>query len=319
MRKEDYAYAVASIRQSQNTLLKSDVFSRLLDAKDFDEALKILNEIGYIKDLDSLSQKLSNKENETFEYLKSIAPHPHLLNFLVVKNDYHNIKAYLKSLVIKEDAKKYFLYPTTFNPLLLMDEGKRNLDLPKFATHALNEVYPILTKTLDGQIVDSYLDKLSIETYLELAKETDSEFCIDLSNTFAALINIKIAIRAQRTNKSREFLEIAIAKCDKIDDKKLIHYSLKGKDSLLNYIKSVGFNDALINLEKSNQNFEKWCDDLIIKKAKETNLISFGIEPLVGYFYMVQNEIKNLRIILSSINSKEDKLKIKERMRLLNV
>ena len=44
--------------------------------------------------------------------------------------------------------------------------------------------------------------------------------------------------------------------------------------------------------------FEKVADDFITEYIGEAKHISFGIEPLIGYIWAKEIELKNVRIIL---------------------
>ncbi|GAI24177.1 unnamed protein product, partial [marine sediment metagenome] len=67
-------------------------------------------------------------------------------------------------------------------------------------------------------------------------------------------------------------------------------------------------NNSLMELEKLSDNF-------ILNFSKIGKYITFGIEPLVGFITAKENDIKNIRIILSGKLNNLSPDKIKERVR----
>ena len=60
---------------------------------------------------------------------------------------------------------------------------------------------------------------------------------------------------------------------------------------------------------------EKFKDNFILNFTKIGKYITFGIEPLIGFITAKENDIKNIRIILSGKLNKNSENKIKERLR----
>ena len=46
--------------------------------------------------------------------------------------------------------------------------------------------------------------------------------------------------------------------------------------------------------------FEKWCDDRLLTLLRGAKTDIDGIAPLAAYWFAVQNEVRNVRIILSA-------------------
>ncbi|MBU1290330.1 V-type ATPase subunit, partial [bacterium] len=87
---------------------------------------------------------------------------------------------------------------------------------------------------------------------------------------------------------------------------KLIHTDYKDIVELgVNYFQK---NNSLMELEKLRDNF-------ILNFSKIGKYVTFGIEPLVGFITAKENDIKNIRIILSGKLNKLSPDQIKERVR----
>jgi len=72
-------------------------------------------------------------------------------------------------------------------------------------------------------------------------------------------------------------------------------------------------------LEKSLSSFERWCEDLLIRKIRPQKYNSFTIDPLAAYLIARDNEIKTVRIILlGKLNQLPEDI-IRERLREMYV
>lgn len=137
---------------------------------------------------------------------------------------------------------------------------------------------------------------------------------IDLNN----IINcIRAKIRGEKKAFIKEFLipegDFKIEKIIEIYDsplsswcEKLIYTDYKNiVETGVNYFQK---NNSLMELEKLRDNF-------ILNFSKIGKYITFGIEPLIGFITAKENDIKNIRIILSGKLNKLSPDQIKERVR----
>ncbi|MCG2820781.1 MAG: V-type ATPase subunit, partial [Candidatus Atribacteria bacterium] len=73
-------------------------------------------------------------------------------------------------------------------------------------------------------------------------------------------------------------------------------------------LKGYQENNSLTEIERLRDNF-------ILDFVKIGKFITFGVEPLIGFITAKENDIKNIRIILSGKLNKLSPSKIKERVR----
>lgn len=318
-RTEDYAYAVASVRQRGIELLDESDISKLCGQKSKDDAIKFLKESEFIAEDKPPDLSLKYKEKDVFEFLKDVAPDEDMLNFMVVKNDFHNIKAYLKSLVQGEKAERFFIEPGVLEPDTLKCEIEKTLEnigrtetlgavcaqdgFSALVSNAVEEVYPILTKTLDGQLVDIMLDRKSLNAMIEYAELTGNRFCKEFADAYVGTADIKIALRAKRAGKGSNFLDLALSGRSKVDKFKLTEASQRGMEALKSYIKTTEFANSVAAFEESDADFERYIDKTVYSKLNGADLISFGIEPLVAFYYKTVMQAKYVRMILASIEA----------------
>ncbi|MEG7530278.1 MAG: V-type ATPase subunit, partial [Hungatella sp.] len=70
---------------------------------------------------------------------------------------------------------------------------------------------------------------------------------------------------------------------------------------------------------KSPSAFERWCDNLLIRRIRPQLTNSFGIGPLAAYILARENEMKSVRIVLSGKLNHLPEHTIRERIREMYV
>jgi len=329
MRDTEYANAVARIRANELNLLNTAQLDLLISADTYESVLNILEEYGWIDhgNRDDINAALKIQAQKTWDLLSEISPDITELEFLITKNDFHNIKAALKDFVstqtlgtlINENIS--FIYPSSIDFSLIKTTvyNKKFDELPFYANDAIKKTYDVLIRTGDGQIADIMLDYMAMQYMVEIAKKTNKKFIINMAELMCVTSNLKTALRSARTGKDRQFLETALFPTKTLDVKALIEASLKGDEALLRYLSNTNYVIAADYIKISTTKFEKWCDDILMEYVQKAKYICLGVEPLIAYYIAKEAEIKNVRIILSCKYNNLSYEVIKERVRNLYV
>ncbi len=310
MKDTNYAYAVANVRVLENNLLSKPFVEQLADSADYNDVNRILADAG----VDGLEDYMV----KTWDFLCEIAPDKKALEFLIVKNDFHNLKSIVKGIVAGTDGKQYCIRPCVLDIDYLEEKlVQREFEqLPKWICETAQQSYGLLTSAMDGQLFDMLIDKASLKAVRSFAELTENEFAQRLAEIVVAVANIKVALRIAGTKKGGAFLDNAFCDCAVLDADELKKSVLKGKDAVFEYIQTTKFS-TLCN--RTTADFERECDNLIIEYLQSAKNISLGPEPLICYYYAREAEWKMLRIISSAKNTGLDTEVIRERMRELYV
>lgn len=322
MRETEYAFAVAKVRANESSLLTAADLEGLIAAKDLDAALKLLTDLDYADfSLVDIDEVLKQKEKSAFEFICDIAPDKNLFDFLIVKNDFHNIKAVLKAIVSNVDYSPFVLEPCLVEPEIIKTavEEKNFSLLPDWAVEPVKQGFNLLTETMDGQRLDIYLDKQYLTVAFNMAKESKEEFSFALVNRQCAIANMLVVSRAAEMGKEKAFIKDALVPCDLFDNDRLVSAALEGKKELAEYIKESGFTDVSENLLKGMVAFERSLDDLLIDFVTSARYQSFGVSPLIAYYLAKVSEIKTIRILISLKRCGMGEKEIRERVRKLYV
>ena len=323
----DYAYAVARIRVNELGLLTSSDIEQLASADSYEAALRFLEEKGWISsESDDVGAALKKQMVNAWKLLREVAPDISVLDFLIVRHDFHNIKAALKEFVsaaafgFENSGGDNFLTPSIADPEQVRD-AVRNKDfdtLPDFAKDAAAQTYDVLIRSADGQLADIMLDASALNATIGKAEMTRSAFVRETAELICATANIKIAFRAARTGRDRQFLNTAL--CDTATlDKDALASAAESVEQLAGFISKTPYGDAAELIKTSGAAFERWCDDRLMSHVYKARYIFLGVEPLIAFYIAKEAEIKNVRIILSCKRNELPYEAIRERVRKVYV
>ena len=323
MDNTQYAFSVASIRVKESALFGQTEMDQLLAIPTYTAALSFLSEHGWEvpSDRTETNQILRLELLRAWNFLCEIAPDISILYPLILRKDYHNLKAGIKSSLSGFEVNTFFLEPSTLSHELLIDAiTHRQFDiLPQPFAAVGEEAYDALVRTSDGQLADILIDSAALTNILAQAKATRNKLVIDLSELFCAAANMKTAIRAARTEKNEEFLQRALSECDTLEKSVLVTEASRGLEPLMAYLSTTVYSAGAALVQESPSAFEKWCDDEGIALLDRTKYEFFGPEPLIAYYFAKEAEIKNVRILLAAKENHLPADKVRQRLRRLYV
>jgi len=336
--QEDYAFANGRIRKLEKGLLNKDILDRMIKSNDIVSALKILTESDlndYSFDLNNPSdfEDLLNQELlHTYSIIKSISK-VSTFNFLYFtfasKYDFHNIKILIKSKYLKKEFSSELISPIgTINIEKLNSaiKDEKYEDIPDSFEFLIKKTFSEYNKFKDPEIIDFVLDR---ERYvmifnkireIEIIEEEEPylrrfiKINIDLNN----IINcIRAKIRGEKKTFTKEFLipegDFKIENLIEVYDSPLSSWFEKLRYTDYKNIIELGVNYFQKN--NSLMELEKLIDNFILNFSKIGKYITFGIEPIVGFITAKENDIKNIRIILSGKLNNLSPDEITERVR----
>jgi len=313
-----YTYAVARIRSKELSLLSDSNIDQLLACKDYKACLQLLIDKGWGNgETQTVEELLTFEREKTWDLIKELVEDLSVFDILLIENDFHNLKAAIKQVYTDTDVPNIYIKNATIDHELIYKAVKEHdfTLIPEYMRESAEEAYTVQLHTGDGQLCDVILDKATLDTIYSKSKESDNELLTQYAEQRIVVADIKIALRGHKTGKSKDFFERAIAKCESLDKSKLIECALAGEEEIFEYLLSTDYADAVQEIKTSASAFEKWCDNLIIKHIKPQKYNPFTLAPLIAYILARENEIKNVRILLSGkLNNLSDD-SIRERLR----
>lgn len=316
--QQDFTYAVARIRFRETKLLSDTDLNALLMSSDADAVMRLLRDKGWGDNTDCRPEELlALEENKLWEFINETVDDISVLNFLLIPNDYHNLKVILKCITRDQEPDSMLIEDSVEDAQAIYKaiKSREYGDLPEYLQEVAQDAMTTLLQTSDGQLCDIIVDKACMEHVYRLGKESKSDIIRLYCELFVVSADIKIAIRCANTKKKLDFIRRALAECDTLDVERLAQAACEGKDEVIAYLGTTEYRSAVDAIESSMSAFEKWCDDYMTNAMKPQKWEPFGIGPVVAYIIARQNEIKAVRMILSAKLNNLSENTIKERLR----
>lgn len=317
-------FAVARTKALETSLLSNSDIDELISCKGFKACINYLIEKGWgnAESGNNMNLILKAETEKTWENIHSMSMDESIFAPLSYPRLYHNLSAAIKDVVTQSDIGNLIYYNDVDIPgsrMRQIIEEKDFYALPEHMRAVAKEALEVMLHTKDGQLCDSIVDRGALVAMEEAAMATHNKFLTDYVKKVVAVTNIRIAVRAARTGKNKEFLDRALAPSNAININRLKTAAVSGEESVLEALSQEGFSDAAEAVRESNSAFERWCDNSIIENIKSQKYISETPGPVIAYLLARENEIKTVRIILTCKQNKVEDAQIKERVREMYV
>lgn len=323
MPETQYVYAVARIRSKELSLINNQFLDQLLAAKSYEECLQLLAGKGWGNSEGNINAEtfLSAEREKTWNLIAEMVKDMSVFDVFLYANDYHNLKAAIKIVCTDSKLTQAFIsHGTVDAQIILKAINERDYTLlPEHMREAAQEALQTLLHTRDGQLCDIIIDKAALDAIYAAGKSSEDDLIRDYAELTVAAADIKIAVRSQKTAKSIDFVQRALAACDSLDVDTLARAAVSGFDDICEYLTTTSYESAVQALRESPSAFERWCDNLIIEKMRPQKYNPFSIGPLAAYILAKENEIKTVRIILSGKLNELPTESMRERLREMYV
>ena len=324
MDREDFIQSSVRIRHAEKKLLTKQQLQRLADAKNLEDAIKLLNETSYSSELSKLDrpenyeQVLSEVLNKTYKEAMEISPEKSLVEILSCKYDYHNLKVLVKENILKEKFDSMYCMLDgneieAFRELALKNDEGLSKDF--------KECLDFFETTKDPQDIDIFIDKKYFEKVLSLAEEFKLEMITEYFKAMIDFINLRTFIRCRKQNQVKETLEKVLIKGGDIETDKILDMFYEDIEILPIKLKAYKIGRVLSKIVEEYKNtnslnsFEKSMDDYLVEIVRKAKSIHYGAEVIFSFLFAKELEIKNLRLILvGKVNGLSADF-IKERLR----
>ena len=320
---EKYTYAVARIRALEVSLFSNAVIDQLIACQSYEQCLQFLAERGW-GDTDTSAdgeKMLKREEEKIWQTVRELSIDKKKFDVLSDQKMFHNQKAAVKAACVKEVPGDIFYEDTEISGQEMLDiiREKDFGRLPAGMSQAAQQACDALLHAGDGQLCDIIIDRAALDAIYKAGMESEDEIIRDYARSVVAVADIKIAVRAQKTAKSIEFMKQAMAECGSISVDQLAKAALSGPEAIRDYLLGTEYAGGAEALSESMSAFERWCDNRIIQTISPQKYKAFTIGPVVAYLLARQNEIKTVRIVLSGKRSELPEGAIRERVREMYV
>lgn len=328
-RKDDvYQFPCAVIRGNERTLLGKNDLIRVVEARQFSQAMAVLGEFGYgdgsaLENPRDFEKVLREEQKRVSQLVFSILPEEGELSFLQAPADYHNVKVLLKAESLGISAAHMLTAGGSVEPerMAALIRERNFIFLSQTMKDGVQEALDLFARGRDPQEIDIVLDKACYKEMWEGAQATGNEFLMGYVQLLIDILNLNALLRLRRMGKGWDFFRKVFLEGGTISEKLLTANYEESCQQLAERLAPYGFRDVLSRggglLEETGKYtlLEKLCDDLRMQYLRDAKYITAGPEPVAAFYLAKESEIKNLRMVFTGRLSGTSEEIMKERLR----
>jgi len=321
---KDYLFLSTMLKARASVFISRDTLERMLTAGNFAEAARILHEQGWpdMTDADrgAVDSALSGYREELFAELERLCPDKELVDLFRLRYDYHNAKVLIKAQAVGQNMDSLLSSAGRVEPDKLKEAfitGDHRF-LPAILGKAMLEARDILARTDNPQLADFELDRACNEEMKRFAAKLDNKFVSGYVALQAHGCNLRALVRSMRMGKNEDFVRAVL-----FEDRYLMRVLpqvYNSGDGISAFFATTPYRDAAVKGAAAAKGgrlteFERACDNVMIKYLKDARMHGFGPEYVLGYMAAIENDISCARIVLGGFLSRLSVDDIKERLR----
>lgn len=327
-REDEYAFPCAIIRGNERTLMSRADLLKVIEAKQFNQAMAVLAEFGYgdgkeLTNPRDFEQVLRSEQRRVKALVFSVVPDKSELEMLLYPADYHNVKVLLKAEFLGIDPESYLtdggMIPAEKLRRMVQDRNLVFLSVPM--KEAINEAVDLFAKGRDPQEIDIILDKACYRDMAGAAAQTDNAFLQGYVRLLIDMLNVNTFVRLRQMNKPWAFFQKVFLEGGQIDQRVLIGSYEEPYQQLADKLAPYGFREVLASGAVTARDtgkytlMEKLCDDMRMHYLRDAKYVMMGLAPVAAFYLAKESEIKNLRMVLTGKLSQTAEETMKERLR----
>lgn len=307
----DFLFVTGMVRSMENSLLSRSTLESLLRSVSFADAVNILSSTRYSSFADpgiepfSAGMLITSARAELFDFIDRYSRDSGAAYLFRLDYDYHNMKMLLMRKLYQDER-----------PGVLSDFGNvssEDMNLI-FAEEDYNRLPPVMREAVSNAIEEYfglkkyYIINLIFDRYLFLdmlgsAAATGSALIKNFIQRRIDAVNIMALLRVRERRDIENYREYLFIDGGSIDAEFFRRGLSEPSRALSDAAMLFDLNSVVSALsEKSNMVYavERACRGLVMNELVPADCMISGVEPLFAYCCRVDNELRNIGMILSS-------------------
>ena len=329
MNNLDFVNMSSQLRVQEKKLISNATLERAADVADTQEALRVLSQgsdydFGSLARIDDCELLLKNELRRVYEQAYAITEHANIVALCACKYDYHNLKAALKARFSPQRTPNPYVLITPNKPEdleALAAGGVEKSELPSHLQEAAQQAIAAFQKDNNPQMIDIVLDRAMFVHMTALAAAVDAAFITDYVALAIDFYNIKTLVRIRDMQKGTAFLSACLVPDGRTECAFFVEHYAKTPSALVPVFYYRYFGEAMRlgaeSFERSGNfsQLERRLDNMLLTHLKKAKYITYGPELLFAYLLNKENEIRQVRILVSCKQNGIGPEALKERLR----
>jgi V/A-type H+-transporting ATPase subunit C len=313
-----YTYALGVIRAREVRLLTEKRLEELLSSAHVGELIAALHDTDYGYFLRNIKkngaeQALSHAKVALYNDLEKLIDDFEIMRMLRAKYDFHNVKVLLKGKISEEDFsdKCSPLGSVPVSKMVEIFKEERYSRLPAYLERAAERGIDVYYSTDNNpQRLSFAVDAIMAET---LTSNVENSFLSSYYKLWVDLTNLKIILRLLFLEKYQEMIGFAVLPGGNIAENKILKARIDSPSSTEDFYRGTIYS-SLLEVKDSLSFLERETEKLLVSYLRAVAFEAIGVEPVIAYLLLKENELRNLRVIfIGKVSGVADDL-IKERL-----
>ena len=330
-----YTFQTAQIRALEMKMLNKAALLDMANAQNFEQAAELLSATEYslsqtgknLAGLENILQLRRKAVRELFADLMIDKPYVELFR---TRDDFANLRLALRRTLTEKPLGTDYSSDGNVSPQIFEQVfAEENYQLlPDYMSQAIEQAVlayyqnqdPALRGQKDIRQIDYAIDAFQAQYNLKKAHRLESVFLLGLFRIQIDLTNIRTMLRLKFTPplsgagfteseqgprltgiKRNVFLQGGFIELERLKKALDIGYEAQGQlFYVLPYHQLVETGAGYLASDKSFLKIEQQCQEYLTGYLKSTIQITAGPQPIIAYLLMKENEIRNIRLILTA-------------------
>lgn len=317
MNSQDFVELSAYIRLLEKRLLSAAAIARILEASGSKEVLRQISQnSGYdftvLKRSEDYEGVLRESLLDLYAFMYKESPRREVVDIAAAKYDFHNLKVMLKARYGGVDAKteELLINVSSQSPEAFDGLAAGNLDgVSDYLAAAVLETAEMFEDgEADPQVIDVVADRHMFKRMLDLCEIVGSGFIEEYVRLSIDFHNIKTMFRVINMKKGPRFLAESLVAGGKTDMSFFCGQYDKTPEAIASALYYKYFGDMVKNgvegllVNHNLSKLEKLLDDRLVEHIRGAKYIAFGPEVPFAYILSKENEIRQIRILVTCAN-----------------
>lgn len=314
-----YAFQTAQVRSLETQMLSKATLLEMVNAESFESAVDLLSAGEYAlphgsKNFAEIEEVLRHRRSAARELFAGLMIDESVVELFKTRDDFANLRLVLRRTLTDKPLGEDYSREGNVSPEIFSQVfEEENYDLfPDYMAEAVEQAVLTYYQNKDIRWIDYVIDKFQAGDNLKRAGQLKSLFLLGLFRIQIDLTNIRTMLRLKfiEADYRNIFLEGGFIESERLEKARDSGYESQGQLFFaLPYHRVIETGAGYLASDKSFLKVEQQCEEFMTGFLKTTAQITAGPQPVIAYLLMKENEIRNVRLILTAKkNSLDTKL-----------
>ena len=327
----DFVEMSGFLRVQEKRLISAAALERLIDAPNLIEVFRLLSQnsdydFSGVTRVDEAEPMLKAEHARVYALAGKLMGDSAVVELPRCRYDYHNARTALKA--------KHFMQRTPppyvsvggipVEEIEQLAEPGADLSksgLPEHIVSAAKEAEAAFEASANPQDIDIVLDRAMFAYMFRLCEAIGNAFITEYVQLSVDYYNIKTLMRVRGMQKGTAFLSASLVEGGKTPVAFFVEHYAKTPSAMAQAFRYRYFGDAVsrgVEVFEKTGNFsalERLLDSLLVRHLRQAKYIAYGAELLFAYLLSKENEIRQIRILLTCKQNEIGPEVLRERLR----